>query len=214
MIPVSLVTLMAALITARGLHFSDFRIGNSQTAATVTHHRVELMQRLSMTCLQFIHADVHFASQRPRYPLPSWAGIHAAADPGNGSVTGSPFIAHRYMPSKSPCCIGQRSWPERPCGCFHRRGHDHLTDGRNTDLLQRTCARYGTGRYLRAPNSSPAAASRGVIGVGAHFQLADACPPSSCKRPKSPEMEASTVGICFAIDVTGASRRWRSNRLL
>ena len=27
-----------------GLHHSDLRIGNSQTAATVTHHRVELMQ--------------------------------------------------------------------------------------------------------------------------------------------------------------------------
>ena len=36
--------MIAALITARGLHLSDLRVGNSQTAATVTHHRVELVQ--------------------------------------------------------------------------------------------------------------------------------------------------------------------------
>ena len=31
-----------------GLHSSDLGIGNSQTAATVTHHRVGLMQRVDL----------------------------------------------------------------------------------------------------------------------------------------------------------------------
>ena len=37
-------TLIAARITACGLHLCDLRVGDSQTASTVTHHRVELMQ--------------------------------------------------------------------------------------------------------------------------------------------------------------------------
>ena len=42
-----------------GLHLSNFRIGNSQTAATMTHHGVELVEA-SDNILQLVHSDVQF----------------------------------------------------------------------------------------------------------------------------------------------------------
>ena len=45
------LTLIAARITALGLHLGNLRISNSQTASSVTHHWVELMQRHAMMVL-------------------------------------------------------------------------------------------------------------------------------------------------------------------
>lgn len=42
---VSLINSKGCFDNRAGLHRGDFRVGNRQTAATVTHHRVELMQR-------------------------------------------------------------------------------------------------------------------------------------------------------------------------
>ena len=45
-----------------GLHNSDLRIGNSQTASAVTHHRVELMQGLA-DCFDFCNGLAFCLSQ-------------------------------------------------------------------------------------------------------------------------------------------------------
>ena len=45
-----------------GLHHSDLRVGNSQTAATMTHHRVELMQGLA-DCLNLCNGLTFCLSQ-------------------------------------------------------------------------------------------------------------------------------------------------------
>ena len=55
---------MAASITAVRLHLGDLRIGDGQTAAAVTHHRIELMQAEVITLLSSSTFDVHVLSQR------------------------------------------------------------------------------------------------------------------------------------------------------
>ena len=45
-----------------GLHLGDFRISDSQTAASVTHHRVDFMQGIADS-LQFFQGHAHFFCQ-------------------------------------------------------------------------------------------------------------------------------------------------------
>ena len=71
-------------MTALCLHLCDLRVGNSQTAATVTHHRVELMQGVD-NVLDRLNGLVAVRQPASRYPPPQSVRTHEAADPGNGS---------------------------------------------------------------------------------------------------------------------------------
>ena len=52
----------SSLHNSSGLHLGDLRIGNSQTAATVTHHGVELVKLIAF-CLNLLRSHTHILSQ-------------------------------------------------------------------------------------------------------------------------------------------------------
>ena len=114
------------------LHLGDFRIGDGQTAATVTHHRVELMQGgndildvldgLALClgkCLDvFLFGGNELVERRIQEANGNRHAVHGFVDAFKVS------LLHRLQLCKSCDTL------------FNRVGADHLTEDGNTVLIE------------------------------------------------------------------------------
>ena len=107
-----------------GLHGSDFGIGNSQTATTVTHHGVELVQR-SHDVLQVVEGHAHIGSQLLDVLV---LGGQELVQRGIQVADGHRALTHDAVHGLEVTLLERLDLSQSSFALFHGTGADHLAD--------------------------------------------------------------------------------------
>ena len=172
-----------------GLHGGNLRIGDSQTAAAVTHHGVELMQG-SDDVLDLGNGLAHVGSQLLDVGL---LGGNELVQGGIQEANGDGAALHGLVDALEVALLHGLQNGQGGLPLLHGVGADHAADGGDPVGVEEHMLGTGQADALSAQLLGLPGVGGGV-GVGADLQTAElVC--QAMMRPKSPPTLASTVGI-------------------
>ena len=156
-----------------GLHLSDLRVGDSQTAAAVTHHRVELMQAVDHV-VQLFHADLQILGQ-----------IHDLLFLGGQELVqrriqvthGHRALAHDLVHGLEVTLLVGQDLGQGLLAVLHGLGHDHLAHGLDAVGLKEHMLGTAQADALGAEVHALLGVAR-VVGVGEDLQLTGSVGPA------------------------------------
>ena len=182
-----------------GLHLGDLGEGNSQTAAAVTHHGVELMQR-GDNGLQLVHGDVQLA--RDLHDILLLGGqelVQRRIEVTDGHGT----LAHYHIHRLKVALLIRLDLGQCGTALLYGAGNDHLTDGLDAVALEEHVLGTAQTDALCTELNSLLGVT-GVIGIGKYLQTAHAVGPAH----KAAEVAGNGGvggGDGFAVDAAGGA---------
>ena len=156
----------------RGLHLGNLRVRDSQAAAAVAHHRVELMQA-GNDVVQLFHADAKVFGQLHNlaFLLRQELVQRRIQQPD-----GHRAVAHHAVYRFEIFFLIRLDHVERLFALLGRIGEDHPSDGRNPVFLEEHVLRAAKADTFGAEFHGLSGVAR-VVGVGSDLQLPDLVRP-------------------------------------
>ena len=182
-----------------GLHRGDLRVGDSQTAATVTHHGVELVQG-SNDVLQVIEGHAHIGSQLLDVLV---LGGQELVQRRVQITDGHRALTHDAVHRLEVTLLERLDLGQSSLALFHGTGADHLTDSLDAVLREEHMLGTAQADALSTQIHCLLCIAR-VIRIGHDQQL------TSCVSPAHEAVEVLVAGSgdgcdLLAVDVAGGA---------